>query len=207
MRRVKQCILRSRYVDIYLEVKYLHFKEDGHIMSRPETDPIDLICRQWRRERPELDPSGFEVVGRLLLLGRVLERRVTHVLAPLGLGLGAFDVLATLRRQGPPYELTPTELTHATLLTSGTMTARVDRLEKDGHVERRPDPKDRRGVRVSLTGAGLELVNRAIAVRLDEALDAVTGLGSDTQGALVELLRPLTLDLVTRRHSADAERT
>lgn len=79
-------------------------------------DPIDLILKQWAIERSELDSSGFAVVGRILLLGKVLESRVTQALAPLS--LGNFDVLATLRRQGAPFSLTPTQLSRATLLTS-----------------------------------------------------------------------------------------
>ena len=76
----------------------------------PNADPIDRILEQWSRERPELDSSGFAIAGRLLVLGKLLERRVTRALAPLDLSLWAFDVLATLRRQGAPYRLTPTEL-------------------------------------------------------------------------------------------------
>ena len=123
----------------------------GYPSPVPDADRIDQIREQWRRERPGLDSSGFALVGRLLVLGKLLERRVSHALAPLDLALWAFDVLATLRRQGPPYRLTPTELSRETLLTPGAMTNRVDRLESAGLVRREAEPTDRRGVRVFLT--------------------------------------------------------
>lgn len=138
-----------------------------------EADAIQRIVEQWSRERPDLDSSGFEVVGRILVLAEHLKRRVNDVLAPLDLGLWGFDVLATLRRQGPPYCLTPTELSQATMLTSGAMTNRLDRLEAAGLVRRDRNPDDRRGVHVVLTDRGLELVDRAIAVRFEEAAQAV----------------------------------
>lgn len=156
-------------------------------------DPIDLILKQWSNERPKLDSSGFAVVGRILLLGKLLESRVTQVLAPLS--LSAFDVLATLRRQGAPFSLTPTQLCRATLLTSGAMTSRLDRLEKAKLVQRSPDPEDRRGVRVALTDQGLELVDRAIETRFEEALDAVSQLPPEDRVALGDLLRTLTASL------------
>ncbi len=156
-------------------------------------DPIDLILKQWANERPELDSSGFAVVGRILLLGKLLESRVTQALAPLG--LSAFDVLATLRRQGAPFSLSPTQLSRATLLTSGAMTSRLDRLEEAKLVRRSPDPEDRRGVCVALTDQGRELVDRAIVKRFEEALDAVSQLPPADQVSLAELLRSLTASL------------
>ncbi len=161
----------------------------------PEADRIDQIREQWTRERPDLDSGGFGVVGRLLLLGKLLERRVSRVLAPLDLGLWAFDVLATLRRQGPPYRLTPTELSRATLLTPGAMTNRVDRLEAAGLVRREAEPNDRRGVRVVLAKAGLELVDRAIEVRFAEAESAAKVLSSRDRTTLIRLLRQLLAEL------------
>ncbi len=156
-------------------------------------DPVDLILKHWANERPELDSSGFAVVGRILLLGKLLESRVTQALAPLG--LGAFDVLATLRRQGAPFSLTPTQLSRATLLTSGAMTSRLDRLEEANLVRRSPDPEDRRGVCVALTDQGLELVDLAIVKRFEEALDAVSQLPPEDRVALGDLLRTLTASL------------
>ncbi len=161
----------------------------------PDTDRISLLCEQWARERPDLDSSGFALVGRLLLLGKLLERRVSRVLAPLDLQLWAFDVLATLRRQGPPYQLTPTELSRATLLTPGAMTNRIDRLEASGLVRREAEPSDRRGVRVLLTEAGVELVDRAIEARFDEADSAVAGIGPRDRTSLKRILQQLLAEL------------
>lgn len=156
-----------------------------------DTDRIELIRTQWARERPDLDTSGFALVGRLLLLGKLLERRVAQVLAPLDLQVWAFDVLATLRRQGAPYQLTPTELSRATLLTPGAMTNRIDRLEAAGLVRREARPGDRRGVRVVLTDSGLELVDRATAVRFAEAESAVAAVPARDRAALERILKQL----------------
>lgn len=156
-----------------------------------DRDHIDQVGEQWARERPELDSSGFALVGRLLVLGKLLERRVGEALAPMDLALWAFDVLATLRRQGPPYRLTPTELSRATLLTPGAMTNRVDRLVGAGLVRREAEPTDRRGVRVVLTSKGLDLVDRAIQTRFDEANSAVSGLSTNERRTLERILRKL----------------
>ena len=161
----------------------------------PDTDRIGLIREQWARERPELDSSGFAQVGRLLLLGKLLERRVSRVLSALDLQLWAFDVLATLRRQGPPYQLTPTELSRATLLTPGAMTNRIDRLEARGLVRREAEPSDRRGVRVLLTEAGIELVDRAIEARFAEADSAMAGLSTRDRTTLDRILQRLLAEL------------
>lgn len=161
-------------------------------------DAIQRIVEQWSRERPDLDPSGFEVVGRILVLAEHLKRRVGEALAPLELSLWGFDVLATLRRQGEPFRLTPTELSQATMLTSGAMTNRLDRLEAAGLVQRDRNPEDRRGVHVVLTGPGRELVDRAIAVRFDEASDAVSGLDDHEREAAASLLAKLLSSLEAR---------
>jgi DNA-binding MarR family transcriptional regulator len=160
-----------------------------------EKDRIDLIRAQWSRERPDLDSKGFAVGARLLVLGKLLERRVSEALAPLGLSLWAFDVLATLRRQGPPYDLTPTELSRATMLTSGAMTNRLDRLEADGLLRRELDPNDRRGLRVVLTRNGLEIIDRAIAARFQEAEGAASTLSAGERKALEKLLRKMMVAL------------
>ncbi len=167
----------------------------------PDADPIDRILDQWSRERPELDASGFAIAGRLLVLGKLLERRVGRALAPLDLSLWAFDVLATLRRQGAPYCLTPTELSRATMLTSGAMTNRLDRLETKGLVRREADPGDRRGVRVVLTDRGLTLVDQAIEVRFAEAQSSAAKLPARDRRTLERLLRHLLVEL--DREAAD----
>lgn len=156
-----------------------------------QADPIQPILEQWSRERPDLELRGFALVGRVLVLAKHLERRVTEALAPLDLSLWAFDVLATLRRQGAPYRLTPTELSRATMLTTGAMTNRLDRLEAAGHLRRQADPSDRRGILVTLTDSGLDLVDRALEVRMAEANDAVAGLDSEERSQLAAHLSRL----------------
>ncbi|GJM23372.1 MAG: MarR family transcriptional regulator [Planctomycetota bacterium] len=160
-----------------------------------ENDRIDAIQAQWATERPDLDTGGFGVVGRLLLLGKLLERRVGQALEPHELALSSFDVLATLRRQGAPYRLTPTELSRTILLTPGAMTNRIDRLEAAGLVRREAQPGDRRGVRVSLTEQGLATVDSALEARFDEATSAVANLPERDRTSLERILRRLLAEL------------
>ncbi len=130
-------------------------------------DRIDRILLQWQQEIPQLDASPLAVVGRILRLARLLERQREALLAPHGLSIWSFDVLATLRRQGPPYQLTPTELYGLLMLSSGAMTNRIDRLEADGLVERHRESSDRRSVLVRLTARGQELVDAVLPQLLD----------------------------------------
>lgn len=132
-----------------------------------ESDLVGRLIDQWRRIRPDLDPQAMRTSGRMLRLAKLVEKRTEEVLRPFGLALWKFDVLATLRRHD--RDLSPGELISATMLSSGAMTHRLDRLESDELIRRRPDPEDRRGVRVELTGAGRRLVDRAIEARLAEA--------------------------------------
>ena len=124
-----------------------------------ERDGVDAIIEQWRRERPDLDPSPIGVVGRVSRLARELEQRLEPVYREHGLEPGWHDVLATLRRTGPPYRLRPTDFTGALMLTSSGTTKRLDRLEQAGLIARAPDPDDRRGTLITLTAAGRELID------------------------------------------------
>jgi DNA-binding MarR family transcriptional regulator len=125
-------------------------------------DRIDQILGQWQQASPQLDASALAVVGRVLRLARLLERHREAVLSPHGLSLWSFDVLATLRRQPPPHQLTPGELHGALMLSSGAMTNRIDRLASEGLVERHRETKDRRSVLVRLTAAGIERVEAVL---------------------------------------------
>ena len=129
--------------------------------------------------RPELDTGGLAVVGRVLVLAKLLERSVTRALKPLGLSLSAFDMLAMIRRHGEPLRMTPAELARATMLTSGAMTNRIDRLEERGLVRREPDPFDGRSIHVVLTEEGRDIIDRAIAIRLEEAKTVLRALRPD----------------------------
>ena len=119
-----------------------------------ERDGVDVILEQWRRERPELDPSPIGVIGRISRLARELEQRLEAVYREHGLEPGWHDVLATLRRTGPPYQLRPTDFAGTLMLTSSGTTKRLDRLEQAGLITRAPDPEDRRGTLITLTEAG-----------------------------------------------------
>src|SRR5215212_3190670 len=125
-----------------------------------ERDGVDVILEQWRRERPELDASPIGIVGRISRLARELEQRLEPVYREHGLEAGWHDVLATLRRHGPPFQLRPTDLTNASMLTSSATTKRLDRLEEAGLIARSPDPADRRGTLITLTEAGRDLIDR-----------------------------------------------
>lgn len=161
--------------------------------SPRQQDVVDSLLADWRRERPELDATGMAVVGRILHLGRLLEDQATDKLRPYGVSYTELDVLATLRRSGKPYRLTPTALRRSVLLTSGAMTACLNRLEARGWIERRAADGDRRSLTASLTSRGLSLVDRAIVARFDQARNALAGLSATECARLATLLRKLRL--------------
>jgi DNA-binding MarR family transcriptional regulator len=158
-------------------------------------DGIDLILEQWRRERPDLDPSPIGVIGRISRLARELEQRLEVVYREHGLEPGWHDVLATLRRSGPPYRLRPSEFTGALMLTSSGTTKRLDRLEQAGLITRAPDPDDRRGTQIALTPTGRELIDAVTAAHLDNERDLLSSLTGAEQQQLADLLRKLRLGL------------
>lgn len=125
-------------------------------------DTVDEMRRQWAAQDPKLDTAPLEVVGRLLLCARHLEDALVGALEPLGLSYGDFDVINTLRRRGDPGGTNPGDLARSALITSGAMTARLDRLARAGLVERTPDADDRRAVRVRLTPHGERLATDAL---------------------------------------------
>jgi DNA-binding MarR family transcriptional regulator len=154
-------------------------------------DAVDRILGQWRRERPdvadELWPMGL--VGRVQRLERTLERELKAFYAQRDLELWEADVLLTLRRAGAPYALTPGALLKASMITSGAMTNRIDRLEAKGLVERSPGPADRRSVRVQLTPRALELIDEFFADHLTNEARLFAGLTADEREQLATLLR------------------
>ncbi|WP_377644523.1 MarR family winged helix-turn-helix transcriptional regulator [Oryzobacter terrae] len=154
-------------------------------------DDVDRIVSAWRRERPDLDVTPLEVLSRVSRLARRLDRARGTAFAEHRLDGWEFDVLSALRRAGTPYELSPGQLVSETLVTSGTMTNRVDRLAARGLVERHPAPNDRRGVIVRLTPTGMTVVDAALAdlIAHEEAL--LGDLGSTERADLAALLRRL----------------
>jgi DNA-binding MarR family transcriptional regulator len=129
----------------------------------PTRDEVDTIVEAWRRERPDLDVAPMEVLSRISRLARHLDRLRANAFSAHDLESWEFDVLAALRRSGPPYRLSPGQLLRETLVTSGTMTNRVDRLVERALVTRQDHPNDRRGVLVELTDAGRDAVDAALA--------------------------------------------
>lgn len=160
-----------------------------------DTDGVEAILGQWQRERPELDTSPIAVIGRISRLCRDIERRLEPVYAASGLEPGWYDVLATLRRAGPPYRLRPSDFAAALMLTSSGTTKRLDRLEAAGHITREPDPGDRRSVLIALTPRGRQLIDKATAKHLANERHILSGLSAAEQHELAGLLRKLSLTL------------
>jgi|SRR5450755_3458166 DNA-binding MarR family transcriptional regulator len=160
-----------------------------------ERDGVDLILAQWRRERPDLDRSPMGVIGRISRLAREIEQRLEPVYADHGLDSGWFDVLATLRRVGPPYRLRPTDLANTLMLTSSGATKRLDRLQEAGFITRLPDPDDRRGILIALTPKGRALVDRAVVEHVANEQRILGKLTKPEQRQLAGLLRKLQLGL------------
>ncbi len=152
-------------------------------------DEVDHLIAGWRRALPEVDSSPLEVLSRVTRLARHLDRQRTTVLARHDLEIWTFDVLSALRRSEPPHQLSPGQLVAQTMVTSGTMTNRIDHLEQRGLVRRRPDPADARSVRVQLTAAGRRRVDAALE-DLVAREDAILGaLDDDARATLADLLR------------------
>jgi DNA-binding MarR family transcriptional regulator len=158
-------------------------------------DGVDVIVEQWRRERPDLDTTAMAVFGRIYRLAKLAGDAVERAYAEYGIGRPEFDVLATLRRSGAPFELSPGALAASMMLSSGGTTARLDRLEKAGLVRRSPDPQDRRGVLVRLTDEGRELIDRAVGAGLGRQQELLAHLPESKQRQLGDLLREVLTHL------------
>jgi DNA-binding MarR family transcriptional regulator len=156
-----------------------------------EQDEVDRLVDAWRRELPKLDVSPLEVLSRVTRLARYLDRARALVFAQHDLEGWMFDVLSALRRSGIPYQLSPGQLLAQTLVTSGTMTNRVDRLEAAGLVRRHPDPDDARSVRVRLTSTGRRKVDAALADLVVREDDILAPLAPADRTRLANLLRQL----------------
>ena len=154
-------------------------------------DEVDRLVGAWRRERPDLDLDPLEVLSRVNRLSHHLDAARRQAFADHGVEPWEFDVLAALRRAGPPYELSPGRLVKETLVTSGTMTNRVDRLAARAFVQRLPDPGDRRGVLVRLTDQGRRTVDGALEALLDREHDLLGSLDEAGRSSLAGLLRGL----------------
>jgi DNA-binding MarR family transcriptional regulator len=156
-------------------------------------DEVDRLVAAWRRERSDLDLQPMEVLSRVSRLGHHLDRARRQAFAEHDLESWEFDVLAALRRSGAPYQLSPGRLLKETLVTSGTMTNRVDRLVARGLVERMPDLNDRRGVLVRLTATGRATVDGALEGLLTREQALLAGLDAAQQRTLASLLQTLVV--------------
>ena len=159
-----------------------------------KSDEVDRIVEAWSRERPDLDFAPLQVLSRVGRLAKHLDRARRAAFGASGLESWDFDVLSALRRAGAPYELSPKALIQQTLVSSGTMTNRIDRLVERMLVERRTDPTDGRGVLVSLTGEGKQRVDTAISALVAAETIVLENLAPLDQGRLAGLLRRLSLD-------------
>src|SRR5260370_26730491 len=158
---------------------------------QPVSDEVDDIVLRWQAERPDLDVAPLHVLSRVSRLARHRDRARRAAFAAHGLETWELEVLSALRRQGPPDQLSPGALLRATLVTSGTMTNRIDRLAEAGLVNRRRDSQDKRGVLVQLTDSGLRTVDAAMSALLARERALLTGLDSGQQEELARLLRIL----------------
>lgn len=160
-------------------------------------DHVDRILAQWAQERPDLDTGAMAIFGRLKRLHDLLSERLNEVFAAHDLTAASFDVLATLRRAGPPYSLAPSALVGWTMVTSGTMTHRLDRLEAAGLVMRKVNPNDGRGQVISLTPKGLALIDRVVTDHVANQNRLVSGLSPASRDALDRALREWLTEIST----------
>jgi DNA-binding MarR family transcriptional regulator len=196
---------RSEPADVHHDTGH---PDTGHPdRAHPELrDEVDELVGRWRAERPDLDVAPLQVLSRVSRLARHLDRARTAAFAAHGLQAWEFDVLSALRRQGPPYQLSPGALLRATLVTSGTMTNRIDRLADAGLVSRRPDPADKRGVLVALTARGRAAADAALADLLASERELLTGLDAAQQSQLAALLRVLLAPFDAAHQAPDGAR-
>ena len=164
-------------------------------LRQDNSDAVDAIVAEWRRERPDLDPTAKHLTGRLIRLAALFQAAYARAFAPLGLNEGDYGVLAALRRAGAPHQLTPSDLARHQMMTSGGMTAAVDRLERKGLVTRHPNPNDRRGSLVGLTDDGRKLIDRAMELQAEIESRLVQALDASERSALEQVLRKLLLSV------------
>ncbi|MBD2362525.1 MarR family transcriptional regulator [Anabaena minutissima FACHB-250] len=156
-------------------------------------DRIDIILEEWQQELPQLDTSAIGITGRILRIARLLEKHRESILVEYGLNVWSFDVLATLRRQGQPFRLKPTELYNLLMLSSGAMTNRIDRLEQDGIVTRVRDAEDRRSVMVQLTPKGIQLADTVMPILFEKEKQVLSQFTADELQLSIPMLRKLLM--------------
>jgi DNA-binding MarR family transcriptional regulator len=159
---------------------------------KPQRDPVGLIVAQWQQERPDLDPTPMRLFGALARAHLLTTPYLNRVVAAHGLARGTFDVLSALRRAGPPFGLTPKQLSNSLMLSAAGMTSRLDRLETLRLIARQPEPNDRRSLRIQLTQRGKQLIDDVIPRIVETQWRVVSDLGVKKTTALIALLGSLT---------------
>jgi DNA-binding MarR family transcriptional regulator len=173
-------------------------------MTRTHPDTVDRIARQWQAVRPDVDSSPLQVIARVSRLSRLIDRRLAVNFARHGLENWMYDMLATLRRSGEPYQLSAGDLLRQSMVTTGAITNRIDRLEAKGLVERVP-ADDRRKVIVRLTPRGLSLVDDVVATHMATERELLAALSPRQLGTLADLLRTLLVDLGDRPEESERD--
>jgi DNA-binding MarR family transcriptional regulator len=158
-------------------------------------DQIDALVGQWATQYPSIDTDTMARAARLLEVARTMERRIAAYAATVGVDLAEGDILFTLRRSGPPFRLTPSDISAALLVSSGTLTNRLDRLERKGFLRRVPHPTDRRSTTVELAPQAVEALDAAIFTHVENERAMLSGLSEREQQQLDRLLRKLLLHL------------
>ncbi|WP_299997245.1 MarR family winged helix-turn-helix transcriptional regulator [uncultured Cedecea sp.] len=169
-----------------------------NVQNKPQQDAVDTILAQWERERPDLDCSPMGPIGRLSRCAAFLEQQLELTFAEFGLSVWEFDMLATLRRAGAPYILTPTELFSTLMVTSGTMTHRLKRLESRGFIVRQVNVEDARSMLVQLTDEGLTLIDRAVEKHVENERQILSALSAEKLRELDNRLADLLHSLENR---------
>ncbi|WP_440409739.1 MarR family winged helix-turn-helix transcriptional regulator [Neorhizobium petrolearium] len=168
-------------------------------MDKPEQqDHVDRLKAQWARELPDLDTSPMEILGRIYRLSRLVTPTIEATFASHGLDRGEFDVVGTLRRTGPPYRLTPTELYRSLMIASGSLTHRLGRLEKAGLIRRVPSENDGRSLAVQLTEQGIYRAEAAFRQDMANEADVIAAFDPEKRRQLAALLRELNLAVEAR---------
>lgn len=157
--------------------------------------PIDLVQQQWKRERPDLDASSIAIFGRIDRVSKVAHAEGRKALEQVDVSPWEYEVLATLRRSGPDYELAPRELGEALLVSGGALTNRLDHLELAGYLQRMPDPSDRRAIKIRLTDLGRETADKLVEVYFRREAELLDTLSARERRTLEGLLRKLLIAL------------
>lgn len=171
--------------------------------ERADGDHVDRLRRQWARELPDLDTEPMAILGRAYRLSNLVRPGIEATFAAFGLDRGEFDVIGTLRRAGPPYRLTPTELYTSLMISSGGLTHRLDRLEKAGLIRREKSPRDGRSVLVVLTEAGVARAEEAFRTDMANEAAFLRSLDATEREALAGLLRKLIVGIENDAREAD----